>query len=199
MPLLLQVFDTLLMHSAALDMALQTGHIHESPKMLLRILRPSLVDIGVWVGAVLVAAVDDFKGKEGEKKFSKKQGLSVLPPSSTLLRDIDDLSISDGSKTRSDESHWRPLSSCACAAEVNFLLQGTVPEWRKLLSISAKLHTFQVSASHSCSTIGEGGAAGWQRYTASEALRGYSSDGEGEGVLWAEGRRKYIRLGLIKR
>jgi hypothetical protein len=71
-----QVFDTILMHSASLDLALQTGHIHESPKLLLRVLKQPLVDVGVWTGLALSTAVDDFKGK---------RGTFMLPFSSWLL------------------------------------------------------------------------------------------------------------------
>jgi hypothetical protein len=57
------------MHSASLDLALQTGHIHESPKLLLRVLKQPLVDVGVWTGLALSMAVDDFKGKRGTVAF----------------------------------------------------------------------------------------------------------------------------------
>jgi hypothetical protein len=62
---LLQVFDALLMHSASLDLALQSGHIHESPKMLFDLLRGPVLEMGSWTGAVLQAAVDDFRGRKG--------------------------------------------------------------------------------------------------------------------------------------
>lgn len=65
----MQVFDTILMHSASLDLALQTGHIHESPKLLLRVLKQPLVDVGVWTGLALSVAVDDFKDKRGTVAF----------------------------------------------------------------------------------------------------------------------------------
>ncbi|GAQ91269.1 hypothetical protein KFL_007550015 [Klebsormidium nitens] len=82
---LLKVYDTLLGHSAALDMALQTGHIHESPKLLLRILRPSLVDIGVWTGLVLGVAVDEFKGR----KVKAEKGEQLAGKGIQLLRRFD--------------------------------------------------------------------------------------------------------------
>jgi hypothetical protein len=60
-----QVFDALLMHSASLDLTLQSGHIHESPKMLFDLLRGPVLEMGSWTGAVLQAAVDDFRGRKG--------------------------------------------------------------------------------------------------------------------------------------
>ncbi|GAQ85891.1 Hypothetical protein KFL_002590190 [Klebsormidium nitens] len=69
---LIKVFDALLMHSASLDLALQTGHIAESPPLLFQLLRDPLAEMASWTGAVIQAAVNDLRGRKGSVEETER-------------------------------------------------------------------------------------------------------------------------------